>query len=69
MPRFLLFLTALLTLSACTWDTYRGEDGKTHIKQRYPNGTGIYYSNGAASQNSRYHSTRPQQHAILPSAE
>lgn len=55
-----------LALSACTWETYDGQDGHTHLRQKYPNGTGIYYTNGAASQNTHYHSARPEQHAIMP---
>ena len=38
----------------------------TALRQKYPNGTGVYYTNGAASQNTHYHESRPVQHAILP---
>ena len=69
MSRTFLFLSLVLGLSACTWDTYQGEDGKMHVKQRYPNGTGVYYTNGASSQNTHYHNGRPEQHVILPSDE
>lgn len=66
MLRIFTLLALLATLNACTWDTYRDDNGKIHVKQRYPNGTGVYYSNGAASQNTHYHDTRPKQHAVLP---
>ncbi len=63
---FILALIATAALSACTWETYSGDDGKTHVRQKYPTGTGVYYTNGAASQNTLYHSARPEPHAILP---
>ena len=63
----ILALIATAALSACTWETYAGDDGRTHVRQKYPTGTGIYYTNGAASQNTHYHSARPEPHAILPS--
>ena len=46
--------------------TYQTENGGTALRQKYPNGTGVYYTNGAASQNTHYHESRPVQHAILP---
>lgn len=55
-----------LTLSACTWETYQTENGGTALRQKYPTGTGIYYTNGAASQNTHYHDGRPVQHTIIP---
>ena len=52
--------------AACTWETHQTENGGTALRQKYPNGTGVYYTNGAASQNTLYHSARPEPHAILP---
>lgn len=69
MKPILLGIFATLALSACTWETYQTEDGYTRLRQRYPTGTGIYYTEGAASQNTHYHSARPVQHAILPMTE
>ncbi|MDK4683826.1 hypothetical protein QDY71_05100 [Kingella negevensis] len=69
MKSLFISLLAALALSACTWETYQIEDGSTHFRQRYPNGTGIYYTNGAASQNTHYHENRPQPHAILPNKD
>ena len=63
----ILALIATAALSACTWETYAGDDGRTHVRQKYPTGTGVYYTNGAASQNTLDHSARPEPHAILPS--
>lgn len=53
-------------LSACTWETYEKADGGTALRQKYPTGSGVYYTNGAASKNTLYHGNRPQQHAIVP---
>lgn len=65
---FLAATTALL-LSACTWETYETANGGTSLRQKYPMGTGIYYTNGAASQNTHYHQGRPEQHAIILQSE
>lgn len=62
----ILILAAALVLSACTWETYQTEAGQTRLRQKYPTGTGIYHTEGAASQNTHYHSGRPVQHAIIP---
>lgn len=56
----------LLSVTACTWELSSDQRGKTQIRQKYPFGTGVYYTNGAASQNTHYHEMRPQPHAILP---
>lgn len=53
-------------LTACTWETYQNDNGQTRFRQKYPVGTGIYHTEGAASQNTHFHSNRPQPHAILP---
>ncbi len=60
---------AVSMLSACAWEFAPYQYGKTQIRQKYPTGTGVYYTNGAASQNTHYHEFRPQQHAILPATE
>lgn len=69
MKTTLITLIAALSLSACTWETYENADGKTSLRKKYPAGTGIYYTNGAASQNTHYHQARPEQHAITPMKE
>ena len=69
MKNILLGAILVGLLGGCTWDTYRDKDGKMHVSQRYPNGTSVYYTNGSASQNTRYNDARPVQHAILPDAE
>lgn len=63
----LFCLTLACSLAAaCTWETYQTENGGTALRQKYPNGTGVYYTNGAASQNTHYHESRPVQHSIPP---
>lgn len=66
MKTTFIALVATLTLCACTWETYETANGGTALRQKYPAGTGVYYTNGAASQNTHYHSNRPEQHAIVP---
>lgn len=56
----------LLGVSACSWQFAPDERGRTRFRQKYPTGMGIYYTNGAASQNTHYHMLRPEQHVILP---
>lgn len=64
--KWIALLTLCMGLTACTWETYQTQNGKTALRQKYPTGTGIYHTKGEASQNTRYHSNRPQQHAIVP---
>ncbi|XXQ68284.1 hypothetical protein ACKLNO_11980 [Neisseriaceae bacterium B1] len=66
MKTLFIALTAALALSACTWETYETANGSTSLRQKYPTGTIVYYTNGAASQNTHYHEGRPEQHAIVP---
>lgn len=66
MRTLMLTLTAAFILSGCTWETYQTDSGKTALRPKYPTGTGIYYTEGAASQNTHYHHGRPRQHAIIP---
>lgn len=61
-----LLMSVLFCLAACTWETYETQEGGMALRQKYPKGTGIYYTNGAASQNTHYHHSRPEPHAILP---
>lgn len=65
MKTLMLTLIATLVLTGCTWETYQNSDGRTAVRQKYPTGTGIYYRNGAASQNTHYHQHRPEPHAII----
>lgn len=65
----LFICLTLLTLSACTWETYQTNDGHTRLRQKYPTGSSVYYTEGAASQNTHYHNHRPVQHVILPSQD
>lgn len=57
---------ALLALSACTWETYQNSHGQTRLRQKYPTGSGVYYTEGAASQSPYHHHNRPVQHIVLP---
>lgn len=66
MKTLSLLLLAVLPLSACTWETYENAQGQTRLRQKYPVGTGMYYTEGAASQNTHYHGLRPMPHAVLP---
>ena len=59
-------LVCLLVLGACTWETYQTQSGQTRLRQKYPTGTGMYYTEGAASQNPHYHGLRPVPHAVVP---
>ena len=59
-------LAALAARSGCTWETYQDNGGRTRLRQKYPTGSGIYYTEGAASQNTHFHKDRPVQHAIVP---
>ena len=65
----IIALLALAALGGCTWETYQNQAGQTRLRHKYPAGTGIYYTEGAASQNTHYHSARPVQHVILPEKE
>lgn len=64
-----LFFCTIVLLSACTWETYQNADGKTALRQKYPIGSSVYYTEGAASQNTNYHGNRPVQHVITPNQE
>ena len=43
---FLILMTATAVLSGCSWETYRNENGKTAVRQKYPAGTPVYYQDG-----------------------
>ncbi len=64
--RSILFCLLAAALSACTWEIYETQDGRTRLRQSYPTGTAVYYTEGAASQNTRYHGGRPMPHAVVP---
>lgn len=57
---------AAVALSACTWEMYQNESGSTRLRQKYPTGSSVYYTEGAASQSPYHHSHRPVQHVVLP---
>ena len=61
-----LALLCVLALSACTWETYQNAQGQTRLRQKYPAGSGIVYTQGAASQNPHYHGLRPEPHVLTP---
>ena len=66
MKSILLGIFIACALSACTWETYQTDNGQTALRKKYPIGAGVYYTNGAASQHTNYHATRPEPHAIVP---
>ena len=41
-----VLLLALVALSACTWETYQDQQGKTGLRQRYAPGTPVVYQDG-----------------------
>ncbi|MDK4536846.1 hypothetical protein [Kingella kingae] len=67
--KWIALALAACTLTACTWETYDTADGGTSLRQKYPTGTSVYCTNGAASQNTNYHANRPQPHAIVPQTD
>ncbi|UOP04275.1 hypothetical protein [Conchiformibius kuhniae] len=64
-----LVLFGALALGACTWETYRDAGGQTRMRPKYPAGSGVFYSEGAASQNPHYHGLRPQPHVLPPNQQ
>lgn len=63
---FLILMTTAAVLSGCSWETYRNENGKTAVRQKYPVGTPVYYQDGSYSKNMNYNQYRPERHAVLP---
>lgn len=59
-------LLLVLALAGCSWETYQREDGSTALRQKYPQGTRVYYEDGTYSHNMRNNEFRPEQHAIKP---
>ena len=57
--RLNVLLLALLTLSACTWETYQDQHGKTGLRQRYAPGTPVVYRDGTFARDQRYNGYRP----------
>lgn len=64
--RTTLLALALLSLTACSWETYKTADGHTSVRQKYQTGTPVYYEDGTYSQNMRHNQYRPQQRALTP---
>ncbi|WP_051940800.1 hypothetical protein [Stenoxybacter acetivorans] len=64
--RALPLLCALLTLTACTWETYQNEQGHTGLRPKYEAGTRVYYEDGTYSHDQRYNNMRPVPHALPP---
>lgn len=57
--RHAALLLALLSLSACTWETYQDQHGKTGLRQRYAPGTPVVYQDGTFARDQRYNEHRP----------
>ncbi len=65
--KYVLFaIVTAASLSGCTWETYQKADGHTSLRQKYPQGTRVYYQDGTYSPNMRNNQFRPEQHAVLP---
>ena len=65
--RHLVFaLLAAIAISGCSWETYQNAEGRTSLRQKYPQGTRIYYEDGTYSRNMRNNQFRPEQHAVRP---
>lgn len=54
-----VLLLALLSLTACTWETYQDQHGKTGLRQRYAPGTPVVYQDGTFARDQRYNEYRP----------
>lgn len=56
----LLFaIGASLIVTACSWDTYTKEDGRTGLRPSNAFGQAVYYEDGTYSRNQRYNEHRP----------
>ncbi|WP_312266200.1 spore cortex protein [Neisseria sp.] len=65
--RHLVFaLLTAIAISGCSWETYQNAEGRTSLRQKYPQGTRIYYEDGTYSRNMRNNQFRPEQHAVRP---
>lgn len=62
--RHITCMLLALVLAGCSWETYQREDGSTALRQKYPQGTPVYYEDGTYSHNMRNNEFRPEQHAI-----
>ena len=69
MRSLTLILLAAATLAGCSWETYQTAEGRTALRQKYQNGTSVYYQDGTYSRNMNYNQFRPEQHAIRPAAQ
>ncbi|MCP1660105.1 spore cortex protein [Neisseria perflava] len=63
-----LMIAAAAALSGCTWETYQKPDGTTALRQKYEQGTRVYYQDGTYSRNMNYNQFRPEQHAVKPNS-
>lgn len=66
--RYIGCVLLTLALAGCTWETYQTESGRTALRQKYPQGTPVYYEDGSYSSNMRNNEFRPEQRAIMPSS-
>lgn len=64
--RNISFVLLAFALAGCSWETYQTDDGHTSLRQKYPQGTRVYYEDGTYSRNMRNNEFRPEQHAIRP---
>lgn len=62
--KIVISIMLVLLVGACSWETYQDARGYTHLRQKYPMGSGVYYTKGAASQNTHYHDFRPEPHVV-----
>ncbi len=59
-----LITISLVSLSACSWETYTKKDGTKGLHRTTPTGSAVYYEDGTYSQNQRYNQHRPVRHVI-----
>jgi hypothetical protein len=62
--RTTLVIAGLVSLSACSWETYTKKDGSRGLHQTTPIGSGVYYADGTSSKNQRYNQHRPVRHVV-----
>ncbi len=67
--RYLALLLAAAALSGCSWETYKNNEGRTALRQKYRTGTAVYYEDGTYSRNMRNNQFRPEQHAVPPAGQ
>ncbi len=52
----------IMSLSACSWETYTKKDGSRGLQQTTPRGAAVYYEDGTYSSNQRFNQYRPVRH-------